>query len=293
MDKHRKACTESAWPTWPWPIGKRKRSLNKNMKSSHRVPVTQDSGPSSAISSQLASQRRHLVFLLHFDKRTSESFVEDVFGMERSEVIHLACFRDSSHQEPRGLQQNTTTTQPKRRESRPSARITCSNSRRDSLLLSLCFVQEMLAVQPPPDMSVQYHHLHREWKCLNMLEHNNANKYVNTEAIHCWFKTSGTWTHGRKTGILGSPKISFVDLSLHSRSLIAREAHFAKALHWGFLSTGSAADVEKLACETMWDLLYGLPQAKSQINRRSLNLHTENFLVLGSFTFLWPKWNHS
>lgn len=68
MDKHRKACTESAWPTWPWPIGKRKRSLNKNMKSSHRVPVTQDSGPSSAISSQLASQRRHLVFLLHFDK---------------------------------------------------------------------------------------------------------------------------------------------------------------------------------------------------------------------------------
>ena len=79
MDKHRKACTESAWPTWPWPIGKRKRSLNKNMKSSHLVPVTQDSGPSSAISSQLASQHRHLVFLLHFDKRTSESFVSKMF----------------------------------------------------------------------------------------------------------------------------------------------------------------------------------------------------------------------
>ena len=152
MDKHRKACTESAWPTWPWPIGKRKRSLNKNMKSSHLVPVTQDSGPSSAISSQLASQHRHLVFLLHFDKRTSESFVEDVFG-ERSEVIHLACFRDSSHQEPRGLQpKHFATKTPWISTFCPSARITCSNSRRDSLLLSLCFVQEMLAVQPPPDL---------------------------------------------------------------------------------------------------------------------------------------------
>lgn len=106
----------------------------------------------------------------------------------------------------RNLEAWSKTPQPKRRESRPSARITCSNSRRDSLLLSLCFVQEMLAVQPPPDMSVQYHHLHREWKCLNMLEHNNANTYVNTEAIYCWFKTPGTWTHGPKTGILRFPK---------------------------------------------------------------------------------------
>lgn len=96
MDKHRKARTESAWPTWPWPIGKRKRSLNKNMKSSpshsglriissFQLPTGISASPPSLFAALWQA------------------------NIERSEVIHLA-FRDSSHQEPRGLQQFATKT---------------------------------------------------------------------------------------------------------------------------------------------------------------------------------------